>query len=151
MRQQNFPSLFSVFDALSGFSAFVVVNLILIGGRSIKPVPISYPLSPLPSLSPSLINSYAAVAIPLFVLPQLCLCVRVCVVCGVWCVVAGFSLIFSVLCALCCPSPLPAPPLLLQLLTVVVQWHFANVFVFYFSFLFFFINWESTLPPLCTV
>lgn len=82
MRQQNFPSLFSVFDALSGFSAFVVVvNLILIGGRSIKPVPISYPLSPLPSLAPSLINSYAAVAIPLFVLPQLCLCVRVCVVC----------------------------------------------------------------------
>lgn len=149
MRQQNFPSLFSVFDALSGFSAFVVVvNLILIGGRSIKPVPISYPLSPLPSLAPSLINSYAAVAIPLLVLPQLCLCVRVCV----WCFVAGFSLIFSVLCALCCPSPLLAPPLLLQLLTVVVQGHFANVFVFYFSFSFlFFINWESTLPPLCTV
>lgn len=52
MRQQNFSSLFSVFDALSGFSAFVVVvNLILIGGRSIKPVPISNPLAPLPSLS----------------------------------------------------------------------------------------------------
>lgn len=51
MRQQNFPSLFSVFDALSGFSAFVVVvvNLILIGGRSIKPVPISNLLSPLSS------------------------------------------------------------------------------------------------------
>lgn len=125
MRQQNFSSLFSVFDALSGFSAFVVVvNLILIGGRSIKPVPISNPLAPLPSLSLCLINSYAAVAIPLFVLPQLCLCVCV------WCVVAGFSLIFCVLCALCCPSTLPAPPLLLQLLTIVVQGHFANVFVF---------------------
>lgn len=80
----------------------VVVNLILIGGRSIKPVPISYPLSPLPSLSPSLINSYAAVAIPLFVLPQLCLCVRVCV-----CSVLSQVFLLSSLC-----SALSAVPLL---------------------------------------
>lgn len=137
MRQQNFPSLFSVFDALSGFSAFVVVvNLILIGGRSIKPVPISYPLSPLPSLSLPLSSIHMLQLQFRFLCCLSSASVCVCV----WCVVAGFSLIFSVLCALCCPSPLPAPPLLLQLLTVVVQGHFANVFVFYFSFFSFFIN-----------
>lgn len=112
MRQQNFSSLFSVFDALSGFSAFVVVvNLILIGGRSIKPVPISNPLAPLPSLSLSLclINSYAAVAIPLFVLPQLCLCVCVCVVCCrrffsyLLCALRSMLSLYS-----SCPTPAPS-------------------------------------------
>lgn len=77
MRQQNFSSLFSVFDALSGFSAFVVVvNLILIGGRSIKPVPISNPLAPLPSLSASSIHT-----LQLQFRFLCCLCVCVCVVC----------------------------------------------------------------------
>lgn len=155
MRQQNFPSLFSVFDALSGFSAFVVVvvNLILIGGRSIKPVPISNPLSPLStSLYLSLphqfrrcsCNSafYVASALPLYV------CV---------CVVAGFSLIFSVLCTLCTHFPSPpfhALPLLLLLLTIVVQGHIANVFVLLFRLvfmsLFLFICFLSTRKALCS-
>lgn len=81
MRQQNFSSLFSVFDALSGFSAFVVVvNLILIGGRSIKPVPISNPLAPLPSLSLSLPHQFIRCSCnsAFCVASALCVCV-----CGV--------------------------------------------------------------------
>lgn len=143
MRQQNFSSLFSVFDALSGFSAFVVVvNLILIGGRSIKPVPISNPLAPLPSLSASSIHTLQLQFRFLCCLSSASVCV--------WCVVAGFSLIFCVLCALCCPSALPAPPLLLQLLTIVVQGHFANVFVF-ISLLssLFFLSTRKALCPHC--
>lgn len=75
MRQQNFSSLFSVFDALSGFSAFVVVvNLILIGGRSIKPVPISNPLAPLPSLSASSIHTLQLQFRFLCCLSSVCVC-----------------------------------------------------------------------------
>lgn len=148
MRQQNFSSLFSVFDALSGFSAFVVVvNLILIGGRSIKPVPISNPLAPLPSLSCSSSSIHTLQLQFRF----LC-CLSSASVC-VWCVVAGFSLIFCVLCALCCPSTLPAPPLLLQLLTIVVQGHFANVFVFIslLSSLFFYQLGKHSAPTVHSV
>lgn len=75
--KRTFQAYFWFFDALSGFSALLVVvvlvvNLILIGGRSIKPVPISNPpLFPLPTTRPVklIINSdtAAAVAIPLFV------------------------------------------------------------------------------------
>lgn len=112
MRQQNFSSLFSVFDALSGFSAFVVVvNLILIGGRSIKPVPISNPLAPLPSLSLSASSIHTLQLQFRF----LC-CLSFASVCLCVCVVCCRRFFSYLLCALrsmlslysSCPTPAPS-------------------------------------------
>lgn len=80
------------------------MNLILIGGRSIKPVPISNPpLFPLPTTRPVqlIINSdtAAAVAIPLFVGSAMSMCACVCV-CSSVCCRRFFSYLFSVLCAM---------------------------------------------------
>lgn len=79
-------------------------------------------------------------------------------ICVCVCVVAGFSLIFSVLCTLCTHFPSPpsfhALPLLLLLLTIVVQGHIANVFVLLFRLvfmsLFLFICFLSTRKALCS-
>lgn len=144
MRQQNFSSLFSVFDALSGFSAFVVVvNLILIGGRSIKPVPISNPLAPLPSLSLSLPHQFIRCSCN----SAFCVASALCV-----CVVCCRRFFSYLLCALrsmlslysSCPTPAPS----------AVDYRrpgaFCKCVCFYFSSFFsFFVSTRKALCPHC--